>query len=180
MFHYPVPEHTLDEWKSKIAVDSYTPTMLARATALSLMNSLEFPTGHISPKGNRETSHDTKIHILELAYTLQDILVEAMATATNMFPHKVAPPPTGGTLPRHLWPSSVRHDVSKIRRLAKAVRRLGRIESNSPVTTPDRPSLLDTQPALWISVRTPVQLRTSLSPLPRGLDTLGLLTRADL
>jgi hypothetical protein len=55
MFQYPVPEHTLDEWKSKVAVDSYTPTMLARATALFLMDSIEFPTGHISPEGNRET-----------------------------------------------------------------------------------------------------------------------------
>jgi hypothetical protein len=102
MFQYPVPEHTLDAWKSKVAVDSYTPTMLARATTLSLMDSIEFPTGHISPKDSRETSQDTKIHILELANTLQNILGEAMATATTVFLHKVAPPPTKGTLPRHL------------------------------------------------------------------------------
>jgi hypothetical protein len=93
MFKYPIPEHTLEEWKSKVAVDSHTATMLARATALSLMDSIEFPTGLISPEGNRETSQDTKTHILELANTLQDILGEAMATTTTMFPHKVAPPP---------------------------------------------------------------------------------------
>ena len=93
-------------------MDSYTPTMIVRATALSLMDSIEFPTGHISPEGNRETSQGTKIHILELANTLQDILGESMATATTMFPHKVAPPPTKVTLLLHLWPNSVRHDVS--------------------------------------------------------------------
>ena len=103
-----------------------------------------------------------------------------MATATTMFPHKIAPPPTRGILPRHLYPNSVRHDVSEIRRRAKAVRRLVRIEVNLPVITPDKPSLLNTHPALWSNVSTPVHLRTSLSPLPRGLDTLGLLTREDL
>jgi len=144
------------------------------------MDSLEFPTGHISLEGNKENSQDTKIHILELANTPQDILGEAMATATTMFPHKVAPPPTRGTLPRHLWPNSVRHDISEIRRRAKAVRRLVRIEANPPVITPDKPSFLDTHLALWSSVSAPVQLRTSLSPLPRGLDTLGFLTREDL
>ena len=46
----------MEEWKSKVVVDSYTSTMLARATALSLMDSIEFPTGHISPEGNGETS----------------------------------------------------------------------------------------------------------------------------
>jgi hypothetical protein len=63
-------EDTLDEWKSTVMVDSYTDVMLARATALSLKDSLEFPSGAISPEGNRETSQDTKTHILELASTL--------------------------------------------------------------------------------------------------------------
>ncbi len=95
MFQYPIPDHTLAEWKANIAVDSYMPTMFARATALSLKESIDSPTGHISPEGNRETSEDNKIHILELANTLQDMLGEAMATTTAMFPHKVAPPPPG-------------------------------------------------------------------------------------
>ena len=56
MFQYPIPEHTLEEWKSEVTVDNYTTIMLARATALSLKESLEFPIGDISPKGNRETS----------------------------------------------------------------------------------------------------------------------------
>ncbi len=91
MLHYPIQEHTLTEWKAKIAVDSYIPTRFARATALSLKESIDLPTGHISTVGNRETSHDTKTHILELANTLHDILGEAMATATAMFPHKRHP-----------------------------------------------------------------------------------------
>ena len=95
MFQYPIPEHTLAEWKANISVDSYMPTMFARATALSLKDSIDSPTGHISPEGNLETSEDTNIHILELANTLQDILGEAMATATTLFPHKVAPPHQG-------------------------------------------------------------------------------------
>ncbi len=75
-----------------MAVESHTATMLARATAHSLMDSIEFRTELISSEGNRETSQDNNTHILELANTLQDILGEAMATATTMFPHKVAPP----------------------------------------------------------------------------------------
>jgi hypothetical protein len=148
MFQCPIPEHTLEEWKSKVTVDSYAAIMLARATALSLKDSLKSPTRAISPKGNKEISQDTKTHILELANTLQDILGEAMDTATAMFPHKAAPPPSRGTLPRHLWPNSVRHDVAEIRHRAKAVRRLVRIEAKTPKTTSDEPSLLDTHPAL--------------------------------
>ena len=74
----------------------------------------------------------------------------------------------------------MRHDVSEIRRRAKAVRHLVRIEANSPEVTSDEPSLLDTHPVLWSIVSTPVQIRTILSPLQRGIDTLGLLTRHDL
>ena len=95
MFQYPIPEHTLEECKSKVAVNSYTATILTRDTTLSLMDSIEFPNETISPEGNRETSQDSKTHILELANTLQDILGDAMNTATIMFPHKVAPPPLG-------------------------------------------------------------------------------------
>ena len=70
LFRYPIPEHTLAEWKSRVTVDNYTAIMLARATALSLQASIEFPSGSISPEGNRETSTDTRTHILELANTL--------------------------------------------------------------------------------------------------------------
>ena len=55
MFQYPIPEHTLAEWKAKVAVDSYMPTMFARATALSLKESIDLPTDQISTAGKRET-----------------------------------------------------------------------------------------------------------------------------
>jgi hypothetical protein len=58
-----------------------------------------------------------------------------MDTATAMIPHKAAPPPSKGTLPYHLWPNSVRHDVAEIRRRAKAIRRLIRIETQTPKPT---------------------------------------------
>ena len=104
MFQYPIPEHTLEEWKSRVTVDSYAAITLARATALSLNDSLEFPTGAISPKGTREISQDTTTHLFDLANTLQVIIGETMDTATAMFPHKSAPPPSRDTFPRHLSP----------------------------------------------------------------------------
>jgi hypothetical protein len=180
MFQYPIPEHTLEEWKSKVTLDSYIAIMLARYAALSLKNSLEFSTGPISPEGNGEVSQDTKTHILELANNLQDILGGAMDTAKAMFPHKAAPPPSKGTLSRHLWPSSVRHDVAEIRRRAKAVRRLIRIETKMPKSPSERQPPLHAHSALWSCVTTPLRLRTTLSPLPRGLDNLGILTREAL
>ena len=74
----------------------------------------------------------------------------------------------------------MRHDVSKIHRRGKAFRRLVRIDAKSLALTTDDPFLLNTPPILWSSVSMPVRLRTSLSPLPRHFDTLGLLTREDL
>ena len=152
MFQYPIPEHTLEERKSKVSVDSHTVVMFARATALSLKDSLDYTNGDISPMGKKEISQDTRTHILELANTLQDILGEAMDTAKSMFPHKATPPPSRGTLPRHLWPNTVSHDVAEIRRRAKVVRRLVRIETNPPMTTSDKPSLLDTHPTVTVIV----------------------------
>ena len=154
--------------------------MLAKATALSLRDSLEFPSGAISPDGVREISQDTKTHIIELANTLQDILGEAMDTASAMFPHKKTPPPSRGALPRHLWPNSVRHDITEIRRRAKAIRKLLRLEANSARTTHTDQTPIDANPALWNCVHKPVLLRTTLSPLPRSLNTLGLLRMEDL
>jgi hypothetical protein len=180
MFQYPIPDHTLEAWKSKVTIDSYTAIMLAKATALSLRDSLEFPSGTISPEGVREVSQDTKTHIIELANTLQDILGEAMDTASAMFPHKKSPSPTRGTLPRHLWPNSVRHDVTEIRRRAKAIRRLLRLEATPARNIPTDPPHIDAYTALWNCVHKPILLRTTLSPPPRSLNTLGILTKEDL
>ena len=70
MFQYPILEHTLEEWKSKATVNNYTAIMFARATALSLKDSLELPSRTISTEDNMETSRDTKTHIHEIANTL--------------------------------------------------------------------------------------------------------------
>ena len=45
---------------------------------------------------------------------------------------------------------------------------------------PTDPPLIDAYPALWSCVHKPVLLRTTLSPPPRSLNTLGILTKEDL
>jgi len=94
-----------------------------------------------------------------------------------MFPHTTLATPSKDTLPRHLWPKSVRHDVSNLRRRAKAIRRLVKYETKRQVGSqnellPEDPSL-----PLWASVATPLSLKTALSPPPKSLDTLGVLVR---
>jgi hypothetical protein len=180
MFQYPIPEHALEEWKSRVAVDSHSATILAKAMALSLLDSLEFPFGEISPEGHRETSQDTTAHVLDLATHLQSILGEVMDMASIMFPHRTAPSPSRSTLPHHIWPNSARHDVANIRRRAKDIRRLVRLESNPRHVTEEDLSPLVTHISPWSSVNTPLPLRMVLSPPPRGLDILGLFTREEL
>jgi hypothetical protein len=100
--------------------------------------------------------------------------------ATAMLPHKPSPDPDRSTLPRHLWPKSDRHDISNIRRRAKAISRIIRLEVRPPSDSHKEPSHLDTPPLLMSSVNTPLPLRTVISPSLRDIDTLGLLTREDL
>ncbi len=69
--------------------------------------------------------------ILGLANDIQAILRDALAEATTMFPQKKPTTPSKGTLPRHLWPKSNRHDVSNIRRRGKAIRRLIKHETKN-------------------------------------------------
>ena len=92
-----------------------------------------------------------------------------MDTATTMFPHRTAPIQRS-TLPRHIWSNSVRHDVAKIRRRAKAIRRLVGLDCNSQRATvedvPSSPSHI----CFWSGVNTPLPLRTVLSPSP-GVST---------
>jgi hypothetical protein len=74
----------------------------------------------------------------------------------------------------------VRHDVTEIRRRARAIRRLLRLEATPPEIPPAAPPSADTHSALWQSVSTPVRLRTALSPPLKDIATLGLLTEEDL
>jgi len=66
----------------------------------------------------------------------------------------------------------VRHDVSNIRRRVKhATKQPAGSQEDLPLEDPSLP--------LWSSVETSLSLRTSLSPPPRNLDTLGVFRRPD-
>jgi hypothetical protein len=118
--------------------------------------------------------------ILGLANDIQAIFGDAMEAATTMFPHKPSVAPARGTLPRLLWPKTVRHDICNIRRRAKAILRLIRHEARSPEDAQVDPSPLDPSSSLWSSVNTSLPLRTVLDLPPKDMDTLGLFTREDL
>jgi hypothetical protein len=53
------------------------------------------------------------------------------------------------------------------------------MEATPTQLLPTDPSSIDAYPALWSCVHKPLLLRTTLSPLPRSLHTLGLLTKED-
>jgi len=88
-----------------------------------------------------------------------------------MLTYKTPATPRKGTLPRHLWPKSVRPDVSNIRRQAKAIRRLIKHETTPPAGSQDRPPPEDPYLPLWSSVVTPLSLSTVFSPRPKNVDT---------
>jgi hypothetical protein len=100
-FRFLIPVHTLDGWKSKVAVDSHGDITLAQAMGHSLLASLP------QHPGGRPTDYSPDFHLVEpdilgLADDIQAILGEALTEATNMFPLKTPTPPSKGTLPRHL------------------------------------------------------------------------------
>jgi hypothetical protein len=88
MFIYTIPEHTLAEWKAQVIVDSQSHISLAIATVNAILASLE----NIAPPPNLvEPTHHSlggKESILSLANDLQNMLGDAMALATSMFPKK--------------------------------------------------------------------------------------------
>ncbi len=102
-----------------------------------------------------------------------------MTTTTTMFPHKPPAKPGKGTLPRDLWPKSVRNDVSNIRHRAKVIRRLINHETKARRCTPPEELSRDPSLPLWSSVNKPLSLRTVLSPPPKNVDSLGVLLRTD-
>ncbi len=117
--------------------------------------------------------------ILGLANGIQAIIGDALAEATSMFHLKTHASPGKGTLPRHLWPKTVRQDVSTIRRRAKVIRCLNKHETKQPADAQDEPPPPDPSLPLWSIVATPLILRTFLSPLPKNMDALGVLVRPD-
>ncbi len=98
-----------------------------------------------------------------------------MEVVTAMFPHKQQRSPTRAPLPRHIWHKAVRHDISNIRRRAKARRRLIRHETRPLECTQREPSQRQPSPPLMSGVNTTLSPRVIIPP-QKDLDTLGLLT----
>jgi hypothetical protein len=161
-----------------VTVDSYATTSLAKVLGHSLLVSLGSGPGNIS-KGAPIDTQCIASMVVGIANDIQAILGDALTTATTMFPHKPPAKPGKGTIPRHLWPKSVKHDVSHIRRRAKSITRLINHETKAQRCTP--PAELSTDPSLslWSSVNKPLSLRTVLNPPPKDMDSLGVLLRTD-
>jgi hypothetical protein len=64
----------LEEWKSKIAVDSYAPAMLAKSMAKSLLNNMHHRVGEHHNTDTYEPSIGVCDYIIGLAEDLQVIL----------------------------------------------------------------------------------------------------------
>jgi hypothetical protein len=170
LFRYPIPEPSLDGWKSEVAVDSHAAISKAETMGhLSLASLAHQPEGR--PIGDALDPQCMETSILGLANEIYAILGESLAAATTMFPRRIPATHSKSTLPQHLWPKSVRHDVSNIR-LIKHVTNTQ--ECFQDELSPKEPSL-----PLWDSVATPLSLRTALSPPPKNLDALGILVRPD-
>jgi hypothetical protein len=105
-FRYPIPEHSLDAWKSKVAIDSHGAIALAVATGHALLASLP-PHTSGSQSDPRSDTQIPGLDILGLANDIQTILGDALTEATKIFPLKTAKFTKKGTLPRHLWPKKV-------------------------------------------------------------------------
>ena len=98
-----------------------------------------------------------------------------MLMATTMFPLKSATPNKGQTLPYHLWPTAILHDVHPIRKRTKALRRLAALAASTPLLTMEFISNTESpHQQLWLMVTTPLILRTVASPLIRNLEALSL------
>ena len=95
-----------------MAVDSHTAISLAKSMGLSIMASLEHPTEGSPTGGAIDPKHILASIIHGLANDIQAILGDALEKSTSMFPHKPPATPNRNTLPQHLWPKSVRHDIS--------------------------------------------------------------------
>ena len=100
VFPYPIPEHTLEEWKSIVTVNSYISISISTAMVCTLLKSMstDDANGHTDPPMNPQVEG---LVVLCLANDLKSILGESMDTATAMIPQK--PSDLGrGTFPNHL------------------------------------------------------------------------------
>ena len=103
-----------------------------------------------------------------------------MHMATTMFLLKAATPGKGQTLPHHLWPKSVLHDVYTLRTRTKALRRLAAEAAATPPLAMESISTAESpHHHLWLRVNTPLSLRTVASPPIRNQEALILTNVPD-
>jgi hypothetical protein len=178
LFQYSILEPILHGWKAKVTVDSYATTSLTKAMGHSLLASLSHRHSHI-PGSDAIDSQCVASTIAGPANDIQAIRGDALTTATTMFPHKPPAKPGKATLPWHLWPKSVRHDVSHIRRRAKAFHHLITYETKAQRCNPLEALTRDPSMPLWSSASKPISLRTVLHPSPKDANSLGVLHRLD-
>ena len=98
-----------------------------------------------------------------------------MHMATTMFPLNAGTQNKGQTLPHHLWPKAVLHDIHTIHKRTKALRHLAALAATTPLLTLE--SISNTKflyHQLWLVVNTPLTLRTVASPPIRYLEALIL------
>jgi hypothetical protein len=118
-----------------MAKDSHSPTSQAIAAAKAILTNLgDSPNLAITtdPTGSMLGDRDS---ILSLATNLQNMLGDAMHMDTIMFPLKTGTPCKRQTLPHHLWPQAVLHDVHTVRNRDKAFRRLAVPAAATPLLT---------------------------------------------
>ena len=166
---YPIPMHSLATWKTRVAVESHSPTSLVIATANAILRNLEDGTTVVTPENTAGQQLGGMDSILSLATDLQQIQGNATDMATTMFTLKDTTPCKVQTLPHHLWPKSVLHDIRTIRNRTKALRHLATVVAATP--NPERMPLSDKaspNPKLRIRVTDPMILRTIASPPPRS------------
>jgi hypothetical protein len=103
--------------------------------------------------------------IFFLAAYLQNILGDVMHMATTMFELKAGTSNKGQTLPHHLWPKAVLHDVHSLHKRTKAFRRLAALAAATSLLTFEYISNTKSpHHQLWLMVTTPLTLRTVTFP----------------
>jgi hypothetical protein len=95
MFKYPIPPHSLAAWKTRVAVDSHSPTSLAIVTANAILRCLKDGTHIATPANTTGQQLGDMDSILSLATDLQNIRGDAMDMATTMFPLETTTPCKG-------------------------------------------------------------------------------------
>ncbi len=132
--------------ENKVTVDSHAATSLAKAMGQFFLASIGQEPGNILTGNTIDTQCIASSIVGLVNDIIQAIIGDALPAATTMFPHKPPAKPGRGTIPRHLWPKSSKHDVLNIRRRASHTRRFINNETKAQRGTP--PAELSTDPSL--------------------------------